>query len=156
MSLLSFFFFCFLMIRRPPISTRTDTLFPYTTLFRSITARRTELFYWLAILLSNTLGTALGDLLASGAGLGFSGGSVLIGGLLALVVLARYLTPISSVYLFWAALVLTRPLGATLGDLLTKPSAAGGLAFGTIMASAVLGTAMILCIALSSRQTRQV
>src|SRR3546814_20224599 len=96
MSLLSFFFFCFLMIRRPPISTRTDTLFPYTTLFRSITARRTELFYWLAILLSNTLGTALGDLLASGAGLGFSGGSVLIGGLLALVVLARYLTPISS------------------------------------------------------------
>src|SRR3546814_9979890 len=62
----------------------------------NITARRTELFYWLAILLSNTLGTALGDLLASGAGLGFSGGSVLIGGLLALVVLARYLTPISS------------------------------------------------------------
>lgn len=120
-----------------------------------ISTRRAELFYWLAILLSNTLGTALGDFLANGAGLGFSGGSALIGGLLALVVLARYLTPISGVYLFWAALVLTRPLGATVGDLLTKPLAAGGLAFGTIAASITLGIAMILGIAFSSRQTPQ-
>lgn len=120
-----------------------------------ISTRKAELFYWLAILLSNTLGTALGDFIANGAHLGFLGGSALIGSLLACVVLARYLTPISGVCLFWAALILTRPLGATVGDLLTKPSAAGGLAFGTVAASTVLAATMALFIALSRRQAER-
>lgn len=103
-----------------------------------ISTRRGELFYWAAILFSNTLGTALGDFLADDSGLGFAGGAVLIGGLLALVVLAFYFTKISRVALFWAAFVLTRPFGATFGDLLTKPLDKGGLGFGTVGSSLVL------------------
>lgn len=103
-----------------------------------ISTRRGELFYWTAILFSNTLGTALGDFLADDSGLGFAGGAVLIGSLLALVVLAFYFTKISHIALFWAAFVLTRPFGATFGDLLTKPLEKGGLGFGTIGSSVVL------------------
>lgn len=103
-----------------------------------ITTRSGELFYWTAILFSNTLGTALGDFLADDSGLGFAGGAVLIGALLALVVLAFYFTKISHVALFWAAFVLTRPFGATFGDLLTKPLEKGGLGFGTAGSSLVL------------------
>ncbi len=99
---------------------------------------RAEAFYWTAILLSNTLGTALGDFLADSSGLGFLGGAALIGGLLALVVAAYYCTKISRVLLFWIAFVLTRPFGATFGDLLTKPAAKGGLNLGTIGSSLVL------------------
>lgn len=121
----------------------------------NISTRRAELFYWLAILLSNTLGTALGDFLASDSGLGYAGGSSLIGGLIALVVLARYRTSISGITLFWIALVLTRPFGATLGDLLTKPAAVGGLDLGTIAASIVLGSTMIVSIILSSRTAQR-
>lgn len=107
----------------------------------SVTEIRTfkgELFYWMAILFSNTLGTALGDFLADDSGLGFAGGAVLIGGVLALVVLVRYFTNISSVLLFWMAFVLTRPFGATFGDLLTKSAENGGLGFGTKISSAIL------------------
>lgn len=103
-----------------------------------ITTRRGELFYWTAILISNTLGTALGDFLADDSGLGFGGGALLIGGLLAVVVLAHYFTRISSVLLFWVAFVLTRPFGATFGDLLTKPVAKNGLGFGTTGSSLIL------------------
>ena len=103
-----------------------------------ISTRRGELFYWTAILFSNTLGTALGDFLADDSGLGFAGGALLIGGLLVLVVLAFYFTKISRVALFWAAFVLTRPFGATFGDLLTKPLEKGGLGFGTVGSSLVL------------------
>ncbi|MGP4854845.1 hypothetical protein ACTXP3_27135, partial [Klebsiella pneumoniae] len=78
-----------------------------------------ELLYWGAILVSNTLGTALGDFLADSSGLGFAGGALLIAGAIALIVAAYYLTGISRVALFWMAFVLTRPLGATGGDLLT-------------------------------------
>lgn len=99
---------------------------------------KVELLYWMTILFSNTLGTALGDFLADSSGLGFGGGALLISGLIGLIVLAHFYTRISKVLLFWAAFVLTRPLGATLGDLLTKPHARGGLDFGTIGASAVL------------------
>ncbi|MCZ3030551.1 hypothetical protein NYY88_19785, partial [Acinetobacter baumannii] len=84
-----------------------------------------ELFYWMAILFSNTLGTALGDFLADDSGLGFAGGALLIGSAIALVVALKYFTQISSVLLFWVAFVLTRPFGATLGDFLTKPSEKG-------------------------------
>ena len=85
----------------------------------NIQTTKAELFYWTAILFSNTLGTALGDFLADSSGLGFLGGAALIGGLLGLVVLAVYFTRIDRVMLFWVAFVLTRPFGATFGDLLT-------------------------------------
>lgn len=105
----------------------------------SIQTRKAEVFYWTAILFSNTLGTALGDFLADDSGLGFLGGAVVIGAALALIVLAYYFTRINRVLLFWIAFVLTRPFGATFGDLLTKPVAKGGLNFGTIGSSAILG-----------------
>mgnify|MGYP003117104966 CR=1 FL=1 len=99
---------------------------------------RPEMFYWITILISNTLGTALGDYLADDSGLGFSGGALLIGSLIGIVVIAYYLTKVSHVILFWIAFVLTRPFGATFGDLLTKTNEQGGLNFGTIGSSIVL------------------
>lgn len=102
-----------------------------------------ELFYWIAILCSNTLGTALGDYLADDTGLGFLGGAVLIGGSIALTAAAMRFTRIDRVLLFWIAFVLTRPFGATFGDLLTKPIDRGGLAFGTIGSSAVLAAILV-------------
>ncbi|MCY7363697.1 MAG: hypothetical protein LH629_16760 [Ignavibacteria bacterium] len=102
-----------------------------------------ELFYWTAILFSNTLGTALGDFLADDSGLGFAGGAILIGTLLGVVVLAYYYTKISSVVLFWIAFVLTRPFGATFGDLMTKTTEKGGLNFGTKGSSLVLFSILI-------------
>ena len=107
---------------------------------QNITTFKVELLYWTAILFSNTLGTALGDFLADSSGLGFGGGALLIGGLLALTVLANYFTPISRTLLFWIAFVLTRPFGATMGDVLTKSRERGGLNFGTIGSSIVLGS----------------
>ncbi|MGY3087344.1 putative membrane-anchored protein [Hymenobacter sp. UYAg731] len=103
-----------------------------------IKTRTGEVFYWAAILVSNTLGTALGDFLADDSGLGFGGGALLIGSLLGVLVLAYYFTGISRVLLFWAAFVLTRPFGATFGDLLTKPVAKQGLGLGTQGSSLVL------------------
>ncbi len=103
-----------------------------------VTTRRREVFYWSAILFSNTLGTALGDYLSDDSGLGFAGGAVLVGSLLALVLLATFFTRVSRVLLFWVAFVLTRPFGAEMGDVLTKGRDQGGLALGTIGASAVL------------------
>lgn len=109
----------------------------------SIRTTRSELFYWVAILVSNTLGTALGDYLADDSGLGFLGGAALIGGLIAVVALAARFTRVDRVLLFWAAFVLTRPFGATFGDLLTKPIERGGLNFGTIGSSAVLAALLV-------------
>lgn len=108
-----------------------------------VRSRKAESFYWAAILVSNTLGTALGDFLADSSGLGFAGGALLISTLLAIIILAHYFTSISTVALFWAAFVLTRPFGATFGDLLTKGPEKGGLGFGTIGSSAVLLTILI-------------
>ena len=108
---------------------------------------RGELLYWMAILFSNTLGTALGDYLADDSGLGFAGGALFIGATIGLVVLARYFTKISSVVLFWVAFVLTRPFGATLGDFLTKPHEKGGLDFGTVGSSLVLAGILVAMIA---------
>ena len=99
---------------------------------------RPEMFYWVTILISNTLGTALGDYLADDSGLGFGGGALLIGSLILLVVLAKFFTKISTVILFWVAFVLTRPFGATFGDLLTKSTDKGGFDLGTIGSSGVL------------------
>jgi uncharacterized membrane-anchored protein len=104
---------------------------------------KVELIYWTAILVSNTLGTALGDFLADDSGLGFAGGALLISGLLGIVILAKFYTQISHVLLFWVAFVLTRPLGATVGDVLTKTHEKGGLGFGTIGSSLVLFTILV-------------
>ncbi len=113
---------------------------------QNITNFHVELLYWIAILFSNTLGTALGDFLADSSGLGFAGGALLIGGLLALTVVSVYFTRISKTLLFWIAFVLTRPFGATMGDVLTKSKEKGGLNFGTIGSSLVLGSILLVLI----------
>jgi uncharacterized membrane-anchored protein len=97
-----------------------------------------EIFYWVAILFSNTLGTALGDFLADDSGLGFLGGALLIASLILVIILLHFYTKISKVVLFWIAFVLTRPFGATLGDFLTKTKDKGGIGFGTIGSSSIL------------------
>jgi uncharacterized membrane-anchored protein len=113
---------------------------------------RGEMFYWIAILFSNTLGTALGDFLADNSGLGFSGGAILIGGLLGIIVLVYYYTKVSHVILFWLAFILTRPFGATFGDLLTKTHEKGGLNFGTIGSSAILFGILVILIIIAIRK----
>jgi len=112
---------------------------------------RAEAFYWLAILVSNTLGTALGDYLADSSGLGFAGGALLIAALLAAIALAYAFTRVSRTALFWATFVLTRPFGATLGDLLTKPTAKGGLDLGTVGASLILAGILVAVLYASTR-----
>ena len=121
-----------------------------------ITSRRDEVFYWLTILVSNTLGTALGDFTAddTGLNLGFETGALLFAALIAGVALAHRLRLLPQAVLFWAAYVLTRPLGATLGDTLTKPHEQGGFAFGRITASLVIAAVMALLIALAPRLRR--
>jgi uncharacterized membrane-anchored protein len=115
-----------------------------------IRSRKVEFIYWIAILFSNTLGTALGDFLSDTSGLGFAGGALLIAGLLALVLAATYFTRISRVALFWIAFVLTRPFGAQMGDILTKPHAKGGLDLGTIGSSLVLASILLILIVFTS------
>lgn len=114
-----------------------------------------QLFYWLAILVSNTLGTALGDFLADDSGLGFAGGAAVIAGLLSVIVILHYRTRLSPVLLFWGAFVLTRPFGATLGDVLTKPLEKGGLGFGTVGSSAVLAVVLAVGVALAWQHQRK-
>ncbi len=108
-----------------------------------INSPRAELFYWVAVLVSNTLGTALGDYLADDSGLGFLGGAALIGSGIAIVALLAHYRMVNRITLFWIAFVLTRPFGATFGDLLTKPTTAGGVGFGTVGSSAVLATLLL-------------
>ena len=109
----------------------------------NIQNRRTETFYWTAVLISNTLGTALGDFLADDSGLGFLGGAALIGGIIAFIALLYYLTKVNRIVLFWAAFILTRPFGATFGDLLTKPIENGGFDFGTVGSSLFLALLLV-------------
>jgi uncharacterized membrane-anchored protein len=99
---------------------------------------KSEVFYWITIMFSQTLGTALGDWAADTAGLGYGGGAVVFGTLLGAIAAAYYRTKISHTVLFWAAFILTRPLGAVLGDLMDKPISNGGLALNRYSASAVL------------------
>jgi len=119
-----------------------------------VRSRKAELFYWLAILISNTLGTALGDFLADTSGLGFAGGAALVGSLLVLVLVATLFTRVSRVLLFWLAFVLTRPFGATIGDVLTKSRDKGGLGFGTVGSSAILAGVLLTFIALATLRGR--
>src|SRR5437870_7875939 len=117
-----------------------------------IRSRKTETFYWTAILFSNTLGTALGDFLADSSGLRFLGGAILIGSLLGLVVLLYYFTSLSRILLFWIAFVLTRPFGATFGDVLTKPIERGGLNLATIGSSLVLASILVSFVVMTTVQ----
>ena len=119
-----------------------------------ITGPREETFYWVTITFSQTLGTALGDWIAD-AGLGYSGGALVFGAALALLALAYFTTRMSRVALFWAAFILTRPLGATVGDFLDKPVAKGGLEWSRPLASAVLAMVIVaLILALPQRPGR--
>ncbi len=111
----------------------------------NITSPRVEGFYWLTILFSNTLGTALGDFLAD-SGPGYEGGALVFSGALAAVWALYAFTKASHTLLFWAAFILTRPLGATVGDLLTKPVASGGLDLSRISSSAVIAVFIVACI----------
>ncbi len=117
---------------------------------------KAEMFYWVAILVSNTLGTALGDYLADSSGLGFAASNLLISGGILLVVGAYRYTAISRTVLFWAAFVLTRPFGATMGDLLTKPPETGGLGFGTLGSSVVLLVILATVLAVTEGRKRRV
>lgn len=105
-----------------------------------------EIFYWVTILFSNTLGTALGDWTSEGTG--FGGGVFVFLALLAVIAALYYFTKISRTVLFWSAFILTRPLGASLGDLLTKPHDAGGLALSRYVSTAVIALLMVICILL--------
>jgi uncharacterized membrane-anchored protein len=112
----------------------------------TVSTPKVEAFYWAAITFSQTLGTALGDWTADTGGLGYEGGALVFGGCLALLVAAYYWTNFSRVPLFWAAFILTRPLGATVGDFLDKPVNHGGLNLSRPLASAVIAAFIIGCI----------
>lgn len=112
----------------------------------AITSRKAEAFYWATIMFSQTLGTALGDWMADSTGLGYERGAIVFAAGLAVVAVAFFYTKLSHTFLFWAAFILTRPLGATVGDLLDKPLASGGLALSRYSASAALAVFIMACI----------
>ncbi|MER5659846.1 COG4705 family protein [Streptomyces mirabilis] len=114
-----------------------------TFVIRDIVTFRAEALFWSAILVSNTLGTSMGDFLSDSSGLGYAGGALLVIGLLAVLVALMGVPAVPNVLLFWIAFVLTRPLGATAGDFLTKPTAKGGLDLGTAGSSAVLFAVLV-------------
>ncbi len=114
----------------------------------TVSTPRVEAFYWAAITFSQTLGTALGDWIADTGGLGYEGGALVFAAGLTVLAALYYWTNVSRVLLFWAAFILTRPLGATVGDLLDKPINHGGLALSRPLASAVIAVFILLCIAL--------
>ena len=124
----------------------------------AIASRKAEIFYWATIMFSQTLGTALGDWVAdgkTGLGLGYEGGAVVFGTALALVAAVYFWTRISHVLLFWAAFILSRPLGATVGDFLDKPRAAGGLEMSRYWASAALAVFIVVCVSLLPKRAER-
>ena len=112
----------------------------------TVSTPRVEAFYWAAITLSQTLGTALGDWMADTGGLGYLGGALVFGVGLAAIAGLYFLTNVSRVLLFWAAFILTRPLGATVGDFLDKPTSDGGLALSRPLASVAIAAFIVLCL----------
>src|SRR6185312_12591263 len=114
----------------------------------TVTTPKVEAFYWAAITFSQTLGTALGDWMADTGGLGYEGGALVFAAGLAVIVGLYFWTNVSRVLLFWAAFILTRPLGATVGDFLDKPVSNGGLALSRPLASAVIAVFIVGCILL--------
>jgi uncharacterized membrane-anchored protein len=117
-----------------------------------ITSPKVEVFYWATILFSNTLGTALGDFLADDSGLGYEGGALVFAAALVVLAAAYFYTRMSRTLLFWMAFILTRPLGATVGDLLTKPHADGGLSLGRIDSSSIIAILIIAAIFVTSQR----
>lgn len=122
----------------------------------TIVSPKAEAFYWLTIMFSQTLGTALGDWTADSAGFGYLGAGLIFGGLLLIIVVAHYFTGVSRTLLFWSAFILTRPLGAVVGDFLDKPLANGGLAMNRYSASVALVTFIVVCASLFRQRPAQV
>lgn len=136
------------------------TLFFWHRSFKSlevypISSRSKEIFYWTAILFSNSLGTAFGDFLGDNLGLSYLTGAVITGAVILIVVALHYFTKINHILLFWVAFIFTRPFGATFGDFLTKPIAKGGLHFGTLAASLVSVAVMGLLLIVAYRQQKR-
>lgn len=121
----------------------------------NIATRKGEILYWIAILVSNTLGTASGDWLSDDTGLGFRDAFLVIAGILLVIVALHYLTSINTMVLFWLAFILTRPLGAAGGDALTKPTDGGGLGWGTTLGSAFLFAALVLLVGYQTYRLRR-
>jgi uncharacterized membrane-anchored protein len=121
----------------------------------TVNTPKVEVFYWVTIMFSQTLGTALGDWVADTNEMGYVGAGAVFGGLLLFTVLLCYFTGISRVILFWAAFILTRPCGAVVGDFLDKPLVNGGLALSRYTASFVLAVIMVGCILLTSRSSKR-
>jgi uncharacterized membrane-anchored protein len=121
----------------------------------TVATPKVEAFYWVAITFSQTLGTALGDWTADDTSLGYGGGALVFTAGLAVLAIAYYRTNVSRVFLFWAAFILTRPLGATVGDFLDKPISDGGLALSRPIASAVIGVFIIACILILPQRAGQ-
>jgi uncharacterized membrane-anchored protein len=120
-----------------------------------ITETRVELFYWAAILFSNSLGTAFGDFLSDNVGLEYLAGAAVTGGIIVVVVMLHYFTKINEILLFWIAFIFTRPFGATFGDFLTKEHSKGGLEFSRGIASAVTALLLLLIMWYSTRRKDQ-
>ena len=118
----------------------------------TVSSPKAEIFYWVTIMFSQTLGTALGDWTADTAGLGYIGGAIVFGAMLAVISVAYYRTNVSHTVLFWAAFILTRPLGAVVGDFLDKPISKGGLELSRYSASAVLLVLILSCIFIFSHK----
>jgi uncharacterized membrane-anchored protein len=121
----------------------------------TVNTPKVEAFYWVAITFSQTLGTALGDWTADDTGLGYDGGALLFAAGLAVLAAAYFWTNTSRVFLFWAAFILTRPLGATVGDFLDKPVSDGGLALSRPIASAVIAAFIIACLLILPQRAGQ-
>lgn len=113
---------------------------------QTVTSPKVEIFYWITITFSQTLGTALGDWIADSTGLGYDGGALVFGAGILLLAAFYYWTTVSRVFLFWAAFILTRPLGATVGDFLDKPTSSGGLALSRPLATGVILAAIIVLV----------
>ena len=118
----------------------------------TVSSPKAEIFYWVTIMFSQTLGTALGDWTADTAGLGYTGGAIVFGSMLAVISVAYYRTNISHTVLFWAAFIFTRPLGAVVGDFLDKPISKGGLELSRYSASAILLVLILSCIHIFSHK----
>jgi uncharacterized membrane-anchored protein len=121
----------------------------------TVSSPKSEIFYWVTIMFSQTLGTALGDWTADSAGIGYAGSALVFGSMLAIIAGLCFWTKISRTALFWAAFVLTRPLGAVVGDFLDKPTGSGGLALSRYAASAVIVGLMVLSVTLLPHRAAQ-
>lgn len=117
-----------------------------------VSEKQKEIYYWTAVLFSNSLGTAFGDFLSDNIGLSYLTGALVTGAIILLVVLLHYYSAINRILLFWVAFIFTRPFGATFGDFLTKPLAKGGLALGTLPSSLISVCVMAILIFISYRQ----